>query len=61
MNNQTISAQYIVVMRNLNKHATYAEKHCILNNSMKCKKVWKTIAVLHKMASRLETEMHEHI
>ena len=60
MNNQIITTQYIVVMRNLNKHTSYAYKHCILNKSMRCKKVWKRIAVLHKQASSLEIEMRKH-
>lgn len=48
--------KYVVAKKQLKLRCDYVEKHCVMNNSMFCKKKWIEIKVLHKFCSKYETE-----
>nr|QOI90543.1 hypothetical protein HWQ62_00412 [Pyramimonas orientalis virus] len=38
----------------LDQKIRYMEKHCIMKNTTDCKRRWKEIASLHKVATKLQ-------
>lgn len=47
-----------IMNKELDRKISYVEKHCIMNNSLHCKKKWMEIKKLHKMEEELSTKIN---
>jgi hypothetical protein len=50
---QTSKLRLVIVQKQMDDKIQYMEKHCLLNNSLYCKKKWKEISALHKLSEKL--------
>jgi len=48
-----------IVNKRLERKTRYAQCHCIMNPSMKCKKVWFEIKALHNLEIKINKKIYE--